>query len=88
MLDRDAFEERAAIAEFCGGLSHFQAETLAAKEQGMTRWEALNAIRVGDTQGGRDIGAPRNRDAKGNLPAMQPASEEEDGPMLERHVQA
>ena len=32
--DIDAFEERAAIAEFDGGLSRKQAEDLAAKEQG------------------------------------------------------
>lgn len=40
-LDVDAFEERAAIVEYEGGLSRFEAETQAAKEQGLERWEAL-----------------------------------------------
>lgn len=31
MFDREAFEERAAIMEFDGGLSRFEAETLAAR---------------------------------------------------------
>lgn len=45
MFDRDAFEERAAIAEFDGGLSRFEAETLAAKAQGLTRWQALKLVK-------------------------------------------
>ena len=32
--DIEAFEERAAIAEFDGGLTRLQAESLAATEQG------------------------------------------------------
>lgn len=32
--DIDAFEERAAIAEFDGGLTRFEAEDLAAQIQG------------------------------------------------------
>ena len=32
--DIEAFEERAAIAEFDGGLTRLQAESLAAQEQG------------------------------------------------------
>ena len=32
--DIEAFEERAAIAEFDGGLTRLQAEALAAQEQG------------------------------------------------------
>lgn len=88
MLDRDAFEERAAIAEFDGGLSRFQAETLAAKEQGLTRWEALNAIRMGHSEGARDQRETGNRNATGNLPAMQPKPEKQDGAMPVRDVQA
>ncbi len=41
MIDLDAYEERAAIIEFDGGLSRFQAETLAAKEQGAARHEVI-----------------------------------------------
>lgn len=45
MFDRCAFEERAAIAEFDGGLSRFRAETLAAEAQGLSRWQAMEEIR-------------------------------------------
>jgi len=34
--DIEAFEERAAIAEYDGGLTRLQAESLAAQEQGFT----------------------------------------------------
>lgn len=44
-FDIDAFEERAAIIEFDGGVSRFEAETLAAMAQGATRWQALEAIK-------------------------------------------
>lgn len=44
-FDIDAFEERAAIIEFDGGLSRFEAETLAAQAQGVSRWQALEIIR-------------------------------------------
>lgn len=40
-MDIDAFEERAAIMEFCGGLSRFRAETLAAQVQGYQRKDML-----------------------------------------------
>ena len=33
--DIEAFEERAAIAEYDGGLTRLQAEALAAQEQGL-----------------------------------------------------
>lgn len=38
--DIDAFEERAAIAEYDGGLSRSEAETLAARQQGFVNAEA------------------------------------------------
>lgn len=56
MIDLDAFEERAAIMEFCGGLSRFEAETLAAKERGYKRHEVLNEIRQRNLTAGRDHG--------------------------------
>lgn len=43
-FDKGAFEERAAIMEYDGGLSRFRAETEAAKIQGVGRWEAINEI--------------------------------------------
>jgi len=41
VIDVDQFEERAAILEYCDGMSRFEAETEAAKRQGVKRWEAL-----------------------------------------------
>jgi len=38
--DIDAFEERAAIAEYDGGLSRSRAEDLAAQAQGFANGEA------------------------------------------------
>ncbi|MCG6560785.1 hypothetical protein MB818_21505 [Ruegeria sp. 1NDH52C] len=38
--DIDAFEERAAIAEYDGGLSRHEAENLAAQAQGFTDADA------------------------------------------------
>jgi hypothetical protein len=38
--DIDAFEERAAIAEYDGGLSRSEAEDLAARQQGFGNAEA------------------------------------------------
>lgn len=44
--DIEAFEERAAIAEYVGGLSRSQAEDLAARAQGFYSadhyWQRLN----------------------------------------------
>jgi hypothetical protein len=91
-FDPDAFEERAAIVEFDGGLSRFQAETMAAKAQGLTRWQALteaaNANRNGNPARGGDKPAQARRDAAHHLPGVQPASQEQDRPVSERDVQA
>lgn len=54
-FDRDAFEERAAIQEFDGGLSRFQAETAAAHAQGLERWQAIGKI------AGRIVEGQRNQ---------------------------
>lgn len=85
MFDREAFEERAAIAEFDGGLSRFEAETLAARAQGLTRWQAMreveNAERVENPAAARDQRQVRAGDAANHLPGMQPAPEEESGPV-------
>ena len=51
--DIEAFEERAAIAEYDGGLTRLQAEALAAQEQGFAsagaywRWLADYVVRRG-----------------------------------------
>lgn len=44
MIDVDRFEERAAILEYEAGLSRYQAETEAARAQGVARWQALKAV--------------------------------------------
>lgn len=55
-INLDQFEERAAIMEFDGGLSRFQAETKAAELQGLKRWEVMNEIKRRDFAKGRDNG--------------------------------
>ena len=49
--DTDAFEERAAIAEFDGGLTRREAETLAARAQG---YDNVVQFRAALKEGGRD----------------------------------
>lgn len=83
-MDIEQFEERAAIAEYDGGLTRFQAETLAARAQEMERWEALHEIakrvveRVGDK---RQAMAGQSR--QDDMPAMQRGPE---GEKSERRV--
>ncbi len=92
MFDRDAFEERAAIAEFDGGLSRFEAETLAAKAQGLTRWQALEAIKDEDGKRnlarGGDHGSADEWDRSHGLSAVQRHAQKQGGPMPERVVPA
>jgi hypothetical protein len=45
VIDVDQFEERAAWLEYCDGMSRFEAETEAARRQGVKRWEALQECR-------------------------------------------
>lgn len=91
-IDRDQFEERAAIMQFDGGLSRFEAETQAAKAQGLTRWQAMEAIRngnsLGDHPAARDQREANDRNGQGGLPGMQRSAAEQDRPMPQRHVQA
>ena len=94
-FDVDQFEERAAIAEFDGGATRFAAETMAAQEQGLARWQAVkfakearDAQRDGHSAGGGYSSAPVAREQRPvDLPGMQPASEEENRPMPERDAQ-
>lgn len=72
-IDLDAFEERAAIVQYDGGVSRYQAETEAARAQGKTRWEVLeHAKRIGNPASGGDHGQADARDSQNNVPAMQP----------------
>ena len=83
-LDLDQFTERAAIREFCGGQTRFAAETGAAREQGLERWQAMEEIKNGDrggnstAAGDRPVALARERGAN-DLPGMQRGPEEENG---------
>jgi hypothetical protein len=92
MFDRDAFEERAAIMEFDGGLSRFDAETQAAKAQGLTRWQALaevkNADGKRDPASGGDHRSAHVGNGSDHLPRVQRNAAEQDGSMPERVVPA
>lgn len=87
-MDLDAFAERAAIKEFCAGMSRFRAETEAAAEQGMKRWEVLDAIRNGNPEPARDHGSQMVRDAANDLPAVQRRPKEENRSLFGGDVQA
>lgn len=87
-MDLDAFIERAAIKEFCGGMSRFQAETEAAAAQGFKRHEVMNEIGRRDFEGRRDHRSAVEQHDADNLPRVQPASAQQVGPVPERDVQA
>ena len=90
MIDVDQFLERAAIMEFDGGMSRYQAETEAAKAQGVARWQALKAVQDanigGNTRHGGDRGQAHVRDGSGAMPGVQPAQAEQVGPVPERDI--
>lgn len=92
MIDVDQFLERAAIMEFDGGMSRYQAETEAAKAQGVPRWQALKAVHDanigGNTRHGGDRGQAHVRDGSGAMPRVQPTQAEQVGPVSERDVYA
>ena len=87
-FDVDAFDERAAICEYCGGETRFAAETIAASEQGLKRWEAINEIRARNSASGGNIRQSAIGDATGHMPRVQPVQEKQNGPMSERVVPA
>lgn len=79
MFCPDRFEERAAIIEYCGGMSRFWAETLAAKAQGVSRWKALQLVKeafgedgTGNPQQSWDHDQEMAREqCKDNMPPVQ-----------------
>lgn len=83
-FDREAFEERAAIMEYEGGMTRFQAETKAAQVQGVTRWEAIGDVarRIIEAQGNSRPLAGQSR--ADNVPGMQPHAAQEARPVPER----
>jgi hypothetical protein len=92
MIDVDTFLERAAIMEFDGGLSRYQAETEAARAQGVARWQALKAVNdaniSGNSQRGGHYGSALERDGQGHMPDVQPAQEKQDGQVFVGDVYA
>jgi hypothetical protein len=44
MMDVDQFENAAAWLQYCDGMTQFQAETEAARRQGLQRKEALQHV--------------------------------------------
>ena len=89
LFDPCAFEERAAIMEFCGGISRFEAENQAARAQGIARWQALQLCKeTTDANGSRHSGGGRNTDAtlagqsrQDDMPHVQRQPEEENRPL-------
>ena len=85
----DQFTERAAIREFDAGMSRFDAETAAAQEQGMARWQALQLVKEHEDANGRGpavaaghqahaMGGQRDAD---DLPRVQRQPQEEARPV-------
>lgn len=89
MVDLDQFEERAAIMEFDGGMTRFEAETAAAKAQGLQRWEVLrHADSKRHPAPARDHRAAPAGQSTNHLPGMQSGPEKETRPVSERVVHA
>lgn len=85
MHDLDKFEERAAIMEYDGKLTRFQAETLAAKEQGANRWELIGDVAKRVVEQARDRGsAMAERAGPDGLSGVQRGPEEKARPLPER----
>ena len=88
-LDVDMFEERAAILEYCEDMTRFAAETEAARRQGFSRWQAMEAVRNakrgGNSSGSRDHCASMARQQRqDDMPQMQRSTAKENGPLPER----
>lgn len=95
-FDIDQFEERAAICEFCAGMSRFDAETIAAQAQGVARWQALKIVKEATDANGRGSAGGYGHQAhaldgqRDALPMsrVQPEAQEKNGPMSERQPEA
>lgn len=91
MIDVDAFLERAAIMEFDGKLSRYQAEVEAAKRQGVSRWQAMKAVddakRMGNSPEARNFGQADQRHGANALPGVQSGTEEQARSVPVRDVQ-
>lgn len=81
-LDLDQFTERAAIREFCGGQTRFAAETGAAREQGLERWQAIRMAKEAEDaqRGGRSAGVGAGAFALARQRGEMPVSTVQPGP--------
>jgi hypothetical protein len=77
MIDFDRYEQTAAWLEYCDGMSRFEAETEAARRQGLKRHEVKNANRIGDTTASGHQRQADARQSKNNMPRVQPAPQKE-----------
>jgi len=75
----DRFEHTAAWLQYSDGMTQFQAETEAARRQGVLRVEALrNAEKhKRDIEQERHSGEAGKRHDQDNMPAMQPDTKEQ-----------
>lgn len=91
MIDVDAFLERAAIMEFDGKLSRYQAEVEASKLQGVSRWQAMKAVddakRMGNSPEARDFSQADKRHGANAVPGVQPDTQEQARSVPQRDVQ-
>ena len=88
MIDLDQFESTAAWLQFCDGMSLFQAETEAARRQGVIRSEAI-AYAEDDKRNSakeRHNGQAPERNNSDAMPAMQRRAKKQNGPMPKRDV--
>ena len=90
MIDLDQFESTAAWLQYCDGMTQFQAETEAARRQGVIRSEVLAYAQNDkrDTGQARHIGKAPERHNPDNLPAMQRGAQEQERPLPKRDIQA
>lgn len=81
MFDFPTVDERAAIMEFDGGMTRFDAETSAALEIGKKRWEVFGENHNRNPARGGDTGSQAQRHNANNLPSMQSHEAEQKGPL-------
>lgn len=77
MIDLDAYEQTSAWLEYCDGMSRFEAETEAARRQGLKRHEVKNANRIGDTTASGHQRPSNARQPAHHLSVVQPSPQKE-----------
>ena len=80
-LDMDVWCERAAIMQFDGGLSRYEAEVRAAVRQGKKRWEFINENNKRNSPRGGHNCSQSVGDTAHGLPGMQSHPQEKERQM-------